>query len=230
MNVVLLHAFPLDERMWAHQLPALAGHELLTPNLYATGSSSMDDWADAVLDGVEGPAAVVGASMGGYCALAIARRFPERLRGLMLVGSRAGPDTPERRAGRAETFRMIREDGVEALWDDMRPKLLPEDAPTEAVEQAWGLAMLQEPERLVAALEAIRDRPDSTEVVRGLSAPLLVVAGTEDTYLTVDEARELAASAPDGRIVVLDGVGHLPNLERPEQFNSLLTGFLAELG
>ena len=189
----------------------------------------MDEWADAVLEQVDGPVAVVGSSMGGYCALAIAGAPRSGSAALVLGGARAGADTPERRAGRAETFRLIREDGVEALWDDMRPKLLPEDAPTEAVESAWGLAVLQQPDQLVVGVEAIRDRPDSTDVVRGLRVPLLVIAGTEDTFLTVDEAREIAATAPNGRAVVLDGVGHLPNLERPEEFNSLVGGFLAEL-
>jgi pimeloyl-ACP methyl ester carboxylesterase len=228
VNVLLLHAFPLDGRMWAHQLHALHDHDVVTPTLYGLGGS-MDEWADAVLKQVDGAVVVVGASMGGYCALAIARRAPERLRGLVLGGARAGADTPERRAGRAETVRLIRERGVEALWDDMRPKLLPEDASTEAVESAWGLAVLQQPDQLVVGVEAIRDRPDSTNVVRGLRVPLLVVAGTEDPFLTVDEASEIAATAPNGRAVVLDGAGHLPSLERPEEYNSLIRGFLAGL-
>ncbi|MDQ3875563.1 MAG: alpha/beta hydrolase, partial [Actinomycetota bacterium] len=111
----------------------------------------------------------------------------------------------------------------------LRPSLLPEDAPTVVVERAWGMAMLQEPDGLVRATEAIRDRPDSTDVVRGLPMPLLVVVGDRDAFLPLDEARSIADAAPDGRLVVVEGAGHLPSLERPDEFNSALVEFLARL-
>jgi pimeloyl-ACP methyl ester carboxylesterase len=229
VTVVLLHALPLDERMWERQRATLAHHETVTPNLYRFGNS-MEAWADGVLAAVEGPFVAVGASMGGYCALAIARRAPDRLQGLVLAGSRAGADTPERRAGRGDTIRLIRDGGPEALWADMRPKLMAEDAPPDAVEEARALAVEQQPDELIAAVEAIRDRADSTDVVRQLDAPLLVVAGTLDPYIPVEEARAVAASAPSGRLAVMEGVGHLPSLERTEEFNRELTNFLAEAG
>ena len=90
MTVVFLHAFPLDERMW----------EQGGPRLYGLGRT-MDEWADAVLESHPGRLILVGASMGGYAALAAARRAPERLAGLLLVGSRPEADTPERYATRA---------------------------------------------------------------------------------------------------------------------------------
>ncbi|MCS7007052.1 MAG: alpha/beta hydrolase, partial [Gaiellaceae bacterium] len=103
MNVLLLHAWPLDERMWEPQLPALreAGFEALAPRLYGRGPS-IEGWAAQLLAETEGPLVVVGASVGGYTALALARRAPERVVGLALVGSRAGADSPERRRAREE--------------------------------------------------------------------------------------------------------------------------------
>jgi pimeloyl-ACP methyl ester carboxylesterase len=226
VKVVLLHALPLDERMWAGQEAALAGYEVVAPRLYGLGRT-IDAWAEHVLADVDGPFVAVGASMGGYCALAIARRAPERLRGLLLTGTRAAADTPERRAGREDTIRLIRAAGARGLWDDMRPRLLPEDAASAVVEKARLLALAQEPDALVAAVEAIRDRPDSTDVLRRLPAPLLVVIGTEDPYVQVDEARRLAGEAPNGRLVVLDA-GHLASLQRPGDFNRELEAFLEE--
>ena len=88
MKVVLLHALPLDERMWEPQHDALDGHEVESPRLYALGTS-MDEWATALLGRIDGHFAVVGSSMGGYCALAIARKAPERLTHVVLAGSRA---------------------------------------------------------------------------------------------------------------------------------------------
>lgn len=226
MKIVLLHALPLDERMWEPQRDALAEHEVVAPNLYRLGRT-MDEWAAGVSNGLEGRFVAVGASMGGYCALASARRAPERLTGLVLAGARAGADSPERRAARADTIRLVREEGVEALWREMRPKLFGAQAPDEAVEQARSIALEQDPDGLVAAVEAIRDRPDASDVVASLSTPLLVAVGDQDPFLSVEEARELADSAPDGQLAVFDGAGHLPSLERPEEFNRVLTEFLS---
>src|SRR5262249_62289983 len=87
-----------------------------------------DDWAAALLDESDGDLVLVGASLGGYAALAITRRAPERVRALALVGARAEEDSPERRAGRADTIELIETEGVEGLWQNQRPKLLPSNA------------------------------------------------------------------------------------------------------
>ena len=222
MNVVLLHALPLDERMWEPQLDALSDFDLLALNLYGLGNS-MDAWAEAVLDHVEGELVPVGASMGGYCALAVARRAPERVRAAVLIGSRADADSDERRAGRAETIELIRREGADGLWRAMRPRLFPPEAPQQVVEHARSLALEQDPDGLVAAVEAIRDRPDSTDVARALGDRLLVAVGTRDPFVGAAEARALVGS----RAVVFDGAGHLPSLERPEELNRILLDFLS---
>jgi pimeloyl-ACP methyl ester carboxylesterase len=158
VTVVHLHAFPLDERMWPEGTTA--------PRLYGLGRS-LDEWAEAVLDSHPGTLILVGASMGGYAALAVARRAPERTGGLVLVGSRPDADTPERRAKRAETIALARERGAEGIWESMRATLFREDSDREVVERARRLALDRTEEELVTALEAIRDRPDSTDVWRG---------------------------------------------------------------
>ena len=130
MTVLLLHAFPLDERMWEPQRAALEGRELVAPRLYGRGKT-MAAMADSIAAETEGELVVVGASMGGYCALALARRAPERVRALLLVGSRPDGDSDERRAGRAATFDVIRNEGPEGLWRMMVPKLF------GLAERAW---------------------------------------------------------------------------------------------
>jgi len=225
VKIVLLHALPLDQRMWEPQREALPGHDVVSPNLYGFGNS-MDAWAKHVLEEVEGGFVACGASMGGYCALAIARRAPERLEGLVLAGSRIDADSEERRAARADTIALIRSRGPEGLWEDMRPKLFPEDAPPEVVERARRLALEQDPDGLVSAVEAIRDRPDSTEAVAALDVPVLVAIGDVDPFLSVEEAGAAAGVAGDGRLHVFAGTGHLPSMQRPDEFNRLLESFL----
>jgi pimeloyl-ACP methyl ester carboxylesterase len=226
VNVVLLHAFPIDSRMWQNQR---LEHDIVAPDLYWLGSvPTMEEWARAVLGRVEGDFVAVGASMGGYCALAMARIAPERMRALVLVGARAGADTPERREGRAATIELIRRGGAEALWEDMRPKLFPEGADLRIVDWARTMTLAQEPQALIRAVQAIRDRRDSSAVVEKLACPVLVAVGESDPFLSVDEAEALAESAADGRLIVFPS-GHLPSLERPDEFNSALTGLLRTL-
>ncbi len=213
MTVVYLHAFPLDERMW----PA----EAAAPQLYGLGRT-MDDWADAVLEAYPGRIVLVGASMGGYAAMAAARRAPERLAGLMLVGSRPEADTPERYAKRAETIAIARERGAEGIWDAMRETLFRDESDPDVVARARTLVLDRTEEELVTALEAIRDRPDSTEAYRALGDRALTVVGDRDPFVPVEDARRFEPDA-----IVLPACGHLPSLERPAEFGLVLDGALA---
>ena len=181
----------------------------------------MEGWAESILAEVTGDFVVVGASMGGYCALEIARQAPERVRGLALAGARVDADSPERREGRARTIELIRARGAEGLWEDMRPKLFP-PADTDAVAFARGLALEQRPDELVAAVEAIRDRRDSTEVVAALESPALFAVGTSDPFVS-------PAEAPSSAELRVFETGHLPSLERPDEFDAVLTKFLARV-
>jgi pimeloyl-ACP methyl ester carboxylesterase len=220
MTTLLLHAFPLDERMWEPQRSALR-REFVAPRLYGRGDN-LDRWAREILEEVPGELVAVGASMGGYCALELARQAPERLRALVLVGARVDADSPERREGRAATIALIREQGVEALWEDMRPKLLSAEAGREVVALARQIALEQRPDDLVGALEAIRDRRDSTDVVAALECPVLFAVGTSDPFVSPAEA------PPTAELRTFE-TGHLASLERPGEFNAALEEFLARV-
>ncbi len=204
MTVVLLHAFPLDERMWEPQLEALAGHDAHAPRLYGRGSS-IDEWAAQILGEVSGPFAAVGASMGGYVALSMARQAPERVTGLLLASSRAAGDSPERKDFRNDVIERLRAGehlgGADASADE-----------------------------LIAATEALRDRRDHTEVARAFQGPFVVAAGDRDPLLSVDDARSVAELAPQGRLELFPGAGHLMSVEQPEEFNGVLLDFLQRAG
>jgi pimeloyl-ACP methyl ester carboxylesterase len=207
-----LHAFPLDKQMWEPQRAVLAGHEVIAPRLYGRGKT-MDEWADSIAGETDGDFAVVGASMGGYCALALARRAPERVRGLMLVGARPDADTEERRAGRGETIQLIRNEGVDGLWRMVMPKLFHDQSVSNKQ------LVYRDADALVTALEAVRDRPDSTDVARAFPGPVQFVVGEFDPYVSAAELEEF-------EVRELQGVGHLVNLERPDEFNVILREFV----
>ncbi len=215
MKVLLLHAFPLDKGMWEPQRAALAGHEVVAPRLYGRGRT-MDQWADSIAGETEGDLVVVGASMGGYCALALARRVPERVRGLLLVGARPDADSAERRAGREDTIELIRSEGLEGLWRMMLPKLFHDESAADEH------LVYRDTEALITALEAVRDRADSTDVVRSFSGPVQFVIGEFDPYVSAAEVSKFDVRE-------LRGVGHLVNLERPDEFNEILREFVGRV-
>ena len=227
MKIAFLHALPFDERMWEPQRAAFAEHELHAPRLYDLGSST-DEWALGVLQRVPGRFVVVGASMGGYTAGAIARLAPKRLEAIVFSGSRADADPPERRPLREQWIETARARGGEGLWDIAARKFFPAEADPAMVERAHFIAAEQNGEDLVRAVEAIRDRLDSTEAVTS-GIPLLVVAGEQDPFIPIEVARALAEASPAGRFEVLDGCGHVPSMERPQEFNRIVTAFLGEL-
>jgi pimeloyl-ACP methyl ester carboxylesterase len=229
VKVVLLHAFPLDERMWEPQSQALADYEVVTPSLYDAQGNSVDGRGTRILDEVEGDIAAVGASMGGYVALGMVRQAPERIRGLLLAGSRPQGDSPERRAGRADTIRLVEQAGAEGLWENQREKLFADDASQDAVELAREMSLARNPDELVSAIEAIRDRPDSSDELRSLAGPKVLALGAGDLFFPVEEARAVAPEL-DCRLVVFERSRHLPNLEQPDEFNETLLEFLQESG
>jgi pimeloyl-ACP methyl ester carboxylesterase len=225
MNVILLHAFPVDERMWEPQLPVLASYGVTAPNLYDLGGSSIDGWAQRILEEVEGDFVAVGASMGGYVGLAMARQAPERTRGLLLAGSRPDADSPERRESRAITINLIEEAGAEGLWENQRDKLFAEEPPESARE----MALARNQEELVRGVEALRDRADSSGILPTLQIPVVFALGAGDLFFKVEEARAFAKQAPFGRLVVFEESRHLPNLEQPDEFNETLRELLASV-
>ncbi|HVA62062.1 MAG TPA: alpha/beta fold hydrolase [Mycobacteriales bacterium] len=242
--LVLLHAFPLSSAMWLAQREALnATHRVITPDQRGFGGSplgeeppSLDLVADdlaALLDAKDlGSVVLGGLSMGGYVAMAFLRRHPDRVRGLVLADTKAGPDTPKVRANRERIAEQVIDD-ASLLIEEVFPTLL---GPTSVASRPLVLgrvkALVQAapPVAVAWAQRAMAARPDSFATLRAVAVPTLVVVGEEDTLAPPAEARAMADAVPRGRLVALPGAGHLSAVEAPEEFNAALAGFLAELG
>jgi 3-oxoadipate enol-lactonase len=229
-TVLLLHAFPLDERMWEGQRKALeaAGHRLAAPRLPGPEPElGFDVWARRVLGLVEGPFVPLGCSMGGYLAFELWRQARERIPALGLLDTRATSDTPEQRVTRDDAIRLLGEAGREAFWDDLAPKLFSAGADPAVVARAREIAVEQPVTGLVAAQETIRDRPDSRPTLATIDVPVLVLVGEEDGVTPPEEAEAMAAAIDGSRLVRVTGAGHLAPLERPDEVAEALVGFLA---
>lgn len=238
--VVLLHAFPLDARMWDAQFDALSdAYRVVAPDLPGFGGSegleglTVDAAADAVAElldrlGADGPVVVGGVSMGGYVALAFARLYPQRVRALILADTKADPDDEAAKGKRDEAIRRVQDHGTAALVEDMVPKLVFPDGPhAESVgRRAREIGNGQNPTGIAAGLRALRDRPDARPGLGSVAAPALVIVGAHDAVTPPDKADELAAGLSNARLVRLADAGHLSNLEQPDAFTAAVRAFL----
>jgi pimeloyl-ACP methyl ester carboxylesterase len=234
LPLVLLHAFPMDSRMWSGVRAPLASHfRVITPDQRGLGRSplpetprepSLDDAAldvVALLDRLELDRVVLGGcSMGGYLAMAILRRAPERIGGLVLIDTKATADTPEAAQIRLDVAARAETEGVAGwLADGNLPNLLSEHTRTERpeiVERVRELIETQPPAGVAWAARAMRARPDSTDVLRGADVPALVIVGEQDAITPVDAAKAMVDALPRATLVVLPGAGHLTPLEDPD--------------
>lgn len=239
--VLLIHGFPFTSRMWRPQLDAGLGGRLLAPDLPGFGASaaiepphSVERLAEAclaVLDAhnISEPAIVGGLSMGGYIALAAARLFPQRLRGLMLLSTRAGADGAEAKANRDKAIATAQEQGPGPAGEGMFPKLLAPENYNEqpaAAEELKAIMQGATTEGVVMGLTVMRDRPDSTPALADISVPTLIVHGEEDQVIPKSEAEAMAAAIPGSQLHLIAKAGHLPNLEQPAEFNRVVAEFL----
>jgi YbgC/YbaW family acyl-CoA thioester hydrolase len=242
--VLFIHGYPVDHSIWSHQLASLEGWSRIAPDLRGMGQSdapdlgySMETYAAdlaALLDllGVD-QAVLVGHSMGGYIAFEFLRRWRNRVRGLVLVDSRAESDTPEAKRNRDSAAMLAREQGAEAIADTMISRILGRTTQADApatVERVRALMAASPVAGLVGALGAMRERPDSTALLPALNGlPTLVIVGDEDELTPPTQARTMADAIPGANLVVIRSAGHLPTVERPAETTDAILAFLEGL-
>lgn len=245
--VVLLHGFPLDHTMWNAQRGRIGSvYRLICPDLRGHGQTpapdgvyEVDAMADDVLEtldhlGVTGPVVLGGLSMGGYVALSIAARFPERIRGLLLLNTRSAADTPETARIREGLAQIIESTGqTDQVVGTMLPKLLaPGTAETrpDLYAELGRVMKATSPRAIVGCLRGLAIRPDRTPDLPSITVPTLVLAGDRDQLIPLEESERMAKALPHGHLSVIQGAGHLAPLEQPEPTNAALLEFLERLG
>ncbi|HKZ75764.1 MAG TPA: alpha/beta fold hydrolase, partial [Actinomycetota bacterium] len=240
-GLLLLHAFPLDARMWEPQLSAFSTVvPVVAPHLPGFGGSepagpvmSMAVAADRVLGELEGAgidrAVMCGLSMGGYVSLELWRRAPERFAGVILANTRAGADSGEGAAKRRALAERLLNEGTGFLAQSP-PPLLSDGAPEEVRTLVRHLIGDQPAASIAAASVGMAERPDSTPDLTGIDVPALVITSTGDTLIPPDVSSLMAEQIPRARLEVIEGAGHLSNLEAPEEFNRLLELHLERCG
>lgn len=239
--ILFVHGFPLSRATWRPQLAGLADLGwLIAPDLRGHGASAappgpygVDDFADdqrALLDHL-GIARVIycGLSLGGYIGLAFARRYPERLAGLILADTRAGADGPEQRAAREELARLVEREGSAAAVERLVPGYI---APGSAGRDPALRPLLDAivaatpPAGLAATARGMALRPDSTPTLGRIAVPTAIIVGAEDTRTPPALAAQVHAGIPGSTLTILPGAGHLANQEDPAGFNAAVRAFV----
>jgi pimeloyl-ACP methyl ester carboxylesterase len=237
--VVLVHGYPLDGAMWSGVARAMSGRfRVLKPDLPGRGETAaasegrIDDYADfvaTILDALPAPAGLAGFSMGGYVALALARRKPAKLAALALVDTRAAADDDAGRAKRDEAIATVRSAGVAPIAEAMIPRLLASSALSNAdlVERLNRIMLRQKPETVAADLAAMRDRPDSRDMLVDIAVPTLVVVGDADALTPPSDSRAMVDAIAGSRLVTVPAAGHMTPMERPGAVAAALGDFFA---
>src|SRR5215204_853333 len=243
--LVLLHAFPLNGRMFESQMRAFSGsHRVVAPDYPGFGRSPRTPAQPDVRYYAEGVRGLLdrlhlervilgGVSMGGYVAFECMRLFPERISALILANTRAEPDSEEMRETRNEMALRVAQEGVGVLVKLQMERLLAPETlrnDEELVEDVRAMILENSPDGAVAALGAMRERPDSTPLLGEIGVPTLVVGGEEDGVSSPEVMGAMAAEIPRANHLTIAGAAHLSNLEAPEKFNAALDDFLKGLG
>lgn len=241
--ILFLHAFPLHAGIWEPQFQALSvGWRLIALDAPGFGESTLGPDpltmetiagdADALLGALGiARAVIVGLSMGGYAALALFRRHPERVRALVLADTRATADSAEGKKGRVAFAKGALEHGPRWVASEMLPKLVrAEPARDRAVATEVARMMEQADPRAVAAASlGMGLRPDSTDLLARIDRPTLVLVGEEDVVTPPADARRMADAIPGAKLVEIAGAAHLSSVENPADFNGALQDFLRAL-
>lgn len=242
--IVLIHGFPFGGDLYRPQRAALSSRfRVITPDLRGMGQSdappegySMDTYADdvvALLDHLGiGQAIVGGMSMGGYVVFALSRRHPNRVKGLILLDTRAGADTEEGKAGRRRMIEQARNAAAGAVADAMLPKMLTEATRQESPELADFLRTMMAAtpvDGIVGALQAMIERIDSRPMLPMIAVPTLIIVGSEDTVTPPAAAEEMQREIKDAQLVVIEGAAHAANLERPDEVNRAIAAWLERI-
>jgi 3-oxoadipate enol-lactonase len=234
--LLFIHAFPLDHSMWAVQGEFFSARfRVVTPDILGFRGSqpprpwTMPDMGRELLDLMDRlrveKCTLIGLSIGGYISLPLALSHPDRVERLVLAHTRARADLDAERAARNAMIEGLRKEGVATLPDKMLPRLLGPNASTELRERVRASIEQASAEASIYAVTAMRDRADQTGGLSQLQCPTLVVAGSDDAILKVEDCQIMAAAIAGSELAVIPRTGHLSNLEDPGAFNNTLDQF-----
>jgi 3-oxoadipate enol-lactonase len=242
--LVLLHPFPMHREFWRGVAPQLAGsYQLVMPDLRGHGDSPAGDGEATMQKHAEDLAGIcdaagvkrgifAGVSIGGYILFEFWRRYPERVRALILCDTKAQPDTPQARGDRLKMADQVERSGTSVYIESMLPKLLGESTHAhrpELVERARRMMSQPPPPAMASVLRGMASRPDSVPTLAGINVPTLVIVGEEDKLTPRADSEFMQKHIRGSQLQAIPAAGHYSPFEQPEATARIMLSFLSGL-
>ncbi|HMV79105.1 MAG TPA: alpha/beta hydrolase [Leptospiraceae bacterium] len=238
IKIVFLHGFPLTHKMWKEQFYFQDKYNVQFPDLPGAGQFSketvftVEDMADRVIESLADYEKIVpvGLSMGGYVAMRIADRIPERLAGLVLMDTRAEADPNPVKLKRAGTVKFIRENGADPFLKMFIPDMCSESTRRNQslMDFLFSIAAENTAEGLSSQVIALQGRMDSEALLSKIGVPTLVLAGAQDLITPKEGMKLMSDKIPGSEFHIIENAGHLSPIERPDIVNPILEKFLGK--
>ncbi len=225
--LILLPGMMCDGRLFTHQMAAFSTERLVTVGAL-TGAASFADLAAAILRNAPPRFALAGLSMGGICAMEIVRQAPGRVSRLALLDTNALPDPPDRAPVRDAQVASVLSGGLqEVMREEMKPNYLADGPGREAIlDLCMDMADALGPQVFADQSQAIKTRPDQRDTLRAVSVPTLILCGREDRLCPLERHTLMHELVAGSHLVVIEGAGHLPTLEKPDATTQALQAWL----
>lgn len=236
-HLCFLHGFCESSELWAEQITHLKdSYCCISIDLPGFGKSenvsykSIEDLAQVVvelLDHLEvGKTHLLGHSMGGYIAAAIAATNANRLLSLSFIHSTSKADKPEKLDSRNKVIEFVAENGALPFLKQFYPKLVAESKLENLKEKLWDLVASTPKDAIINATKAMRDRKDRSELLATLDIPVFFLCGDKDEFFPLTDIYLQASTAKLAQVSVLKEIGHLSMFESPEQASLRIQEFL----
>ena len=224
---MLLPGHMCDARLFGPLLEALTGRAIFVGDL--TADDNVTAMARRVLATAPPRFALLGLSMGGIIAFEILRQAPERVARLALLDTNPLPESEDRSTERLELMRIVAAGGLQSVVTQrLKPAYLASENRDERplLDLIVDMALKLGPAVFDRQARALLERPDSRELLNDIHLPTLILCGREDALCPVAVHEAMAAAISGATLVVVDGAGHLPTLERPAAVNAAVRRWL----
>jgi len=230
-NIVFLHAFPLNSKMWKYQAENLREFNIYLIDYQNLLKENLKDFADFVYQFLNENkikrAIFVGLSMGGYIIFQMVRYYKNFIKGIVLANTKASADSLELRNKRFELIKRIENEGIEFLIDEYLEKFL-KNRNKQKEEMIRNMILEAKKESLISSLKALANRESSIEILKEIEVPTLIISSTDDTLTTIEDAKIMNKYIKNSKLIIFENCAHLSNLEYPEKFNNVIRNFIYE--
>ncbi len=243
LPVIFIHGFPFSKEMWEKQVSALnETHRVIAYDVRGHGESergaaqfSIPQFADDLfffMDALKIDKAILaGLSMGGYIALHAIQQQPQRIAGLILCDTQCAADSDEGRKKRKKAIAFIQKNGLSVYAEESLTNLFATASITHKKEEVAFIkdTILKTPaENICLTLQALADRKETCTSLPQINIPVSILVGNEDKITSPELALKMQTLIKGSSLHIIDGAGHLSNLENPQQFNEYVKTFLTD--